>query len=215
MSQGRTEREIEALLFAAAGPLSEADLARRLPEGADVVGALAALQARYAERGVELVCVAGRWRFQTAADLSWLMTEAREEPRRLSRAAQETLAIIAYHQPVSRAEIEAVRGVQASRGTLDVLLELGLVRMRGRRRTPGRPVTYGTTDAFLEHYGLASLADLPGAAEMKAAGLLSLDLPPDFAVPDPNLAALDEEPPDAGDAPEFHTDFLSGSDESA
>ena len=100
------------------------------------------------------------------------MTEEREEPRRLSRAAQETLAIIAYHQPVTRADIEAVRGVQASRGTLDVLLELGLVRMRGRRRTPGRPVTYGTTDAFLEHYGLASLADLPGAAEMKAAGLL-------------------------------------------
>jgi hypothetical protein len=113
------------------------------------------------------------------------MTEEREEPRRLSKAAQETLAIIAYHQPVTRAEIEAVRGVQASRGTLDVLLELGLVRMRGRRRTPGRPVTFGTTDAFLEHYGLATLADLPGMAEMKAAGLLSLDLPPDFAVPDP------------------------------
>ena len=202
------EREIEALLFAAAGPLSEADLARRLPEGADVMGALAALQTRYQGRGVELVCVAERWRFQTAPDLAWLMTEQREEPRRLSKAAQETLAIIAYHQPVTRAEIEAVRGVQASRGTLDVLLELGLVRMRGRRRTPGRPVTYGTTDAFLEHYGLASLADLPGAAEMKAAGLLSLDLPPDFAVPDPTLAHADEDPLAAGETPEFHTDFL-------
>jgi segregation and condensation protein B len=203
-----TEREVEALLFAAAGPLSEDDLARRLPEGADVAGAIAGLQARYEGRGVELACVAGRWRFQTAADLAWLMTEEREEPRRLSKAAQETLAIIAYHQPVTRAEIEAVRGVQASRGTLDVLLELGLVRMRGRRRTPGRPVTYGTTDGFLEHYGLASLGDLPGMAEMKAAGLLSLDLPADFAVPDPNALAADEDPLEPADAPEFHTDYL-------
>jgi segregation and condensation protein B len=203
-----TEREVEALLFAAAGPLSDADLAKRLPEGADVAGAIVALQTRYAGRGVELVAVAGRWRFQTAADLAWLMTDEREEPRRLSRAAQETLAIVAYHQPVTRAEIEAVRGVQASKGTLDVLLELGLVRMRGRRRTPGRPITYGTTDDFLEHYGLASVGDLPGAAEMRAAGLLSLDLPADFAVPDPNALSLDEDPLDDGDAPQFHTDFL-------
>jgi len=166
---------------------------------------------RYSGRGVELVCVADRWRFQTAADLAFLMTEEREEPRRLSKAAQETLAIIAYHQPVTRAEIEAVRGVQASRGTLDVLLELGLVRMRGRRRTPGRPVTYGTTDAFLEHYGLATLADLPGMAEMRAAGLLSLDLPADFAVPNPLVETPDEDPlEDEGAAPEFHTDFLGG-----
>lgn len=210
-----TEREVEALLFAAAGPLSEADLARRLPEGADVAAALASLQARYAGRGVELVRVAERWRLQTAEDLAWLMTEEREEPRRLSKAAQETLAIIAYHQPVTRAEIEAVRGVQASRGTLDVLLELGLVRMRGRRRTPGRPVTYGTTDAFLEHFGLASLADLPGAAEMKAAGLLSLDLPPDFAVPDPSLAGADEDPLEPGETPQFHTDFIGEPEETA
>jgi segregation and condensation protein B len=211
-----TEREVEALLFAAAGPLSEVDLARRLPEGADVAGAIATLQARYQGRGVELVCVAQRWRFQTAQDLAWLMSEERDEPRRLSRAAQETLAIIAYHQPVTRAEIEAVRGVQASRGTLDVLLELGLVRMRGRRRTPGRPVTYGTTDAFLEHFGLESLADLPGAAEMKAAGLLSLDLPPDFTVPDPAAAAAPEEDPlDPADVPEFHTDYLGGAEEPA
>ncbi|HET6969564.1 MAG TPA: SMC-Scp complex subunit ScpB [Phenylobacterium sp.] len=204
-----TAREIEALLFAAAGPLSAEDLASRLPEGADVAGALEELAARYQGRGVVLAEVAGGWRFQTAEDLAWLMTEERDEPRRLSRAAQETLAIIAYHQPVTRAEIEAVRGVQASRGTLDVLLELGLVRMRGRRRTPGRPVTYGTTDAFLEHFGLASLTDLPGLAEMKAAGLLSLDLPPDFAVPDPNLAHADEDPLGATDAPEFHVDFLA------
>ncbi|WP_309605232.1 SMC-Scp complex subunit ScpB [Phenylobacterium sp.] len=203
-----TQREVEALLFAAAGPLSLADLAKRLTEGADVAGAIATLQGRYAGRGVELVCVAERWRFQTAADLAWLMTDVRGEARRLSKAAQETLAIIAYHQPVTRAEIEAVRGVQASRGTLDVLLELGLVRMRGRRRTPGRPITYGSTDAFLEHYGLASLGDLPGAVEMRAAGLLSLDLPADFAVPDPGALSPDEDPLDAGDAPEFHTDFL-------
>ncbi|HEY0646380.1 SMC-Scp complex subunit ScpB [Phenylobacterium sp.] len=208
-----TAREIEALLFAAAGPLTEADLAKRLPEGADVAGGLALLSRRYEGHGVVLANVAGGWRFQTAEDLAWLMTEERDEPRRLSKAAQETLAIIAYHQPVTRAEIESVRGVQASKGTLDVLLELGLVRMRGRRRTPGRPVTYGTTDAFLEHYGLASLADLPGMAEMKAAGLLSLDLPPDFAVPNPDALAADEDPLDA-DAPEFHVDFL-GEDEGA
>lgn len=203
-----TERQVEALLFAAAGPLSLDDLAKRLPEGSDVEAAIAALQQTYEGRGVELACVADRWRFQTAADLAFLMTEEREEPRRLSKAAQETLAIIAYHQPVTRAEIEAVRGVQASRGTLDVLLELSLVRMRGRRRTPGRPVTYGTTDAFLEHYGLASLADLPGAADMRAAGLLSLDLPPDFAVPAPGVGIPDEDPLNDGEAPEFHTDFL-------
>lgn len=209
-----TEREIEALLFAAAGPLSHDDLAKRLPQGADIAAAITDLRARYAGRGVELACIADRWRFQTAQDLAWLMTDEREEPRRLSKAAQETLAIIAYHQPATRAEIEAVRGVQASRGTLDVLLELGLVRMRGRRRTPGRPVTYGTTDAFLEQYGLANLGDLPGASEMKAAGLLSLDLPADFAVPDPNALSPDEDPLEDGDAPEFHTDFL-GEDDAA
>ncbi|MBJ7409066.1 MAG: SMC-Scp complex subunit ScpB [Phenylobacterium sp.] len=208
-----TAREIEALLFAASGPLTVEDLVKRLPEGADIEGGLAELSGLYEGRGVVLANVAGGWRFQTAEDLAWLMTEERDEPRRLSKAAQETLAIIAYHQPVTRAEIEAVRGVQASRGTLDVLLELGLVKMRGRRRTPGRPVTFGTTDAFLEHYGLASLADLPGMAEMKAAGLLSLDLPPDFAMPDPNALGADEDPLDA-DAPEFHVDFL-GEDEPA
>jgi segregation and condensation protein B len=208
-----TERCIEALLFAAAEPLSVADLVKRLPEGADIERGLADLALRYAGRGIELVQVAGRWRYQTAADLAFLMTEEREEPRRLSKAAQETLAIIAYHQPVTRAEIEAVRGVQASRGTLDVLLELGLVKMRGRRRTPGRPVTFGTTDAFLEHYGLATLADLPGVTEMRAAGLLSLDLPPGFSVPDPMglRPGEDEDPLDGDEAPEFAQDFLGDS----
>ena len=201
-------RAVEALLFAAAGPLSTEDMARRLPEGADVPAAIEGLKAIYAGRGVELAEVAGRWRFQTAQDLAWLMTEERSEPRRLSKAAQEILAIIAYHQPVTRAEMEQIRGVQTSRGSLDVLLELGLVRMRGRRRSPGRPVTYGTTDAFLEHYGLATIADLPGMAEMKAAGLLDLNMPSDFALPDPNQRAEDEDPLEEGDTPEFHQDFL-------
>ena len=207
------ERMIEALLHAAAEPLSAADLAERLPAGSDIAAGLMALKARYAGRGVELVCVADRWRLQTAADLAFLMTRERLEPRRLGRAAKETLSIIAYHQPVTRAEIDAVRGVQANRGTLDQLLELGLVRMRGRRRSPGRPITFGTTEAFLEHYGLASLADLPGVAEMKAAGLLSLDLPADFDVPLPLAAnAEPEDPLEEGDAA-FHTDYL-GEDES-
>jgi segregation and condensation protein B len=204
------ERMIEALLFAAAEPLGVSDLARRLPDGVDIGAALEALAQRYEHRGVRLAEVGGRWRFQTAEDLAYLMTDEREEPRRLSRAAQETLAIIAYHQPVTRAEIEAVRGVQASRGTLDVLLEAGFVRPRGRRRSPGRPVTYGTTDIFLEHFGLANLADLPGASEMRAAGLLDLDLPADFVVPDPTLAGIDEAAVDEEGAPEFHTDFLGG-----
>jgi segregation and condensation protein B len=157
---------------------------------------------------VVLACIADRWRFQTAEDLAYLMTEEREEPRRLSKAAQETLAIIAYHQPVTRAEIEQIRGVQASRGTLDVLLELGMVRLRGRRRTPGRPVTYATSDLFLEHYGLASLRDLPGAGDMKAMGLLDMALPSEFQVPDPSMGGEDEDPLDAEDSPEFHQDFL-------
>jgi segregation and condensation protein B len=202
------ERQVEALLFAAAEPLSAADLAARLPSGADVGAALMTLKTQYIERGVNLVCVSDRWRFQTAPDLAFLMTEEREEPRRLSRAAQETLAIIAYHQPVTRADIEAVRGVQASRGTLDSLLELGLVRMRGRRRSPGRPITFGTTDAFLQHYGLASLSDLPGVADMRALGLLNLDLPANFAVPDPMALGEDEDPLDPDDAPEFHQDYF-------
>lgn len=203
-----TVRQVEALLFAASGPLSATDLARRLPDGADIGTALMALQADYQGRGVELACVADCWRFQTSPDLAPLMYEEREEPRSLSKAAQETLAIVAYHQPVTRAEIEAIRGVQASKGTLDVLLELGLVRLRGRRRSPGRPATYGTTDAFLEHYALASLADLPGLAEMKAAGLLSLDLPPGFEVPNPGSLAVDDEPLNDDETPEFSQDFI-------
>jgi segregation and condensation protein B len=211
-SPNEATRMIEALLFAAAEPLSALDLADRLPAGIDVGLALESLAALYAGRGVELVKVGDRWRFQTAADLAFLMSREREEPRRLSRAAQETLAIIAYHQPVTRAEIEAIRGVQSSAGTLDVLLELELIRMRGRRRTPGRPVTWGTTDVFLERFGLANLSDLPGMAEMKAAGLLSLDLPPGFSVPDPSVQRSDEDPLDPQEPPDFHRDYLAPED---
>jgi segregation and condensation protein B len=205
------ERRVEALLFAAAGPLSAAEIARRLPEGADVGGAIAALRGRYEGRGVELECVADRWRFRTAPDLAFMMTEEREEPRRLSKAALETLAIIAYHQPCTRAEVESVRGVSLSRGTLDLLLEMGFVRLRGRRRTPGRPVTYGTTDRFLEHFSLASLYDLPGVQEMKAAGLLDLSIPVGFEVPDPGRGGEDDaDLLTAGedDGPEFAQDFV-------
>ncbi len=208
MTEADAARAVEALLFAAAEPLSAVDLARRLPEGADVGPALTALRQHYASRGVELVCVGDRWAFRTAADLAPLFIEERREPRRLSRAALETLAIIAYHQPVTRAEIEAVRGVQLSRGTLDTLIEEGLVRMRGRRRTPGRPITLGTTPTFLELYGLASLADLPGAGDLRAAGLLSLDVPPGFALTPAGEAAA-EDPLDADDAPEFYRDALA------
>lgn len=204
-----TERRVEALLFAAAEPLGVADLARRLPTGADVEAAIDALQNRYAGRGVELVCVAERWRFSTAADLDFLMTEERQQARRLSKAAMETLSIVAYHQPVTRAEIESVRGVALSKGTLDLLLEVGWVRMRGRRRTPGRPLTFGTTDAFLEHFGLASLTDLPGAREMKGQGLLTAELAGALELPDPTRVDPDEDAVDADEAaPEFVQNYL-------
>ncbi|HWE99227.1 MAG TPA: SMC-Scp complex subunit ScpB [Caulobacteraceae bacterium] len=201
----QTERMVEALLFAAAEPLTLHDITDRLPQGADVPAALQALAARYCDRGVVLSKVGERWRFVTAPDLAFLMTHEREEARRLSRAGQETLAIIAYHQPITRAEIDAIRGVQSGAGALEGLLSAGLVRMRGRRRTPGRPITWGTTEGFLAHYGLESLADLPGAADMKAAGLLSVELPADFAVPSPD-GCDDELDPVEGAL--FHHDYL-------
>lgn len=202
------ERMTEALLFAAAAPLSLGDLRRRLPDWVDAQQAVGDLTTRYAGRGVELVEVAGAYAFRTAPDLAPLMTQEREEPRRLSKAALETLAIIAYHQPVTRADVESVRGVALSRGTLDVLVELGFVRMRGRRRSPGRPVTFGTTDTFLEQFGLPSIADLPGARDLKAAGLLDLDLPADFALPTPRTEVGDEDGLQPGDTPEFYQDAL-------
>ena len=164
-------RAVEAVLFAAEAPLSEAEIAAHL-EGAAVAGVLAELQAHYGQRGVQLVERGGRWHFQTAPDLAHLLRRTREQPRKLSRAATEVLAIIAYHEPVSRAEIEAIRGVQTSAGTLDVLLEAGWVRVAGRREVPGRPVIYATTADFLSHFGLSSRRDLPGLDELKAAGLL-------------------------------------------
>jgi len=165
-------RAVEAALFAAAEPLGAEDIAAHVGQGVDVAAALAELQAHYAGRGVNLVERGKRWHFQTAADLAHILRREREEPRRLSRAAVETLAIIAYHEPVSRAEIEAIRGVQISKGTLDVLMEAGWVRPAGRREVPGRPLTYATTQGFLAHFGLESRRDLPGIDDLKAAGLL-------------------------------------------
>jgi len=164
-------RSVEATVFASAEPLSIADIALHVGEG-DVAAALAGLVERYQGHGIELVERGGRWHFQTAPDLAHLLRRTREEPRRLSRAATETLAIIAYHEPVSRGEIEAIRGVQISKGTLDVLMEAGWIRPAGRREVPGRPLLYATTPEFLAHFGLASRRDLPGIEDLKAAGLL-------------------------------------------
>jgi len=195
-------RMLEALLFAASEPLDESRLALRLGLGDELPALLDELKGFYASRGINLVRVAGKWAFRTAANLAYLLEQHAAEERRLSKAALETLAIIAYHQPVTRAEIEEVRGVSTSKGTLDVLLEAGWIRPRGRRRAPGKPVTYGTTDAFLVHFGMDSVKDLPGLAELKGAGLLDSNLPPDFKVPEPqDVAALlpDELPLDSGD----------------
>jgi segregation and condensation protein B len=200
-------RIVEALLFAAQEPLDEAFLAGHLPAGEEPKAALDELQRLYAGRGVNLVRVGGRWAFRTADDLGYLLERHAIEERRLSRAALETLAIIAYHQPVTRAEIEEIRGVETSKGTIDILLETGWVRPRGRRRAPGKPLTFGTTPAFLDHFSLASIKDLPGLSDLKGAGLLDATLPPDFKVPDPtDVAALMpdelplEDPADAGQA---------------
>jgi segregation and condensation protein B len=195
-------RLLEALLFASAEPLDEKTLAARLPDGVDVHATLARLQHEYANRGVNLMRIAGKWTFRTAVDLAWLLARDSVEPRKLSRAATETLAIIAYHQPVTRAEIEEIRGVSASKGTLDVLLETGWIRPRGRRKAPGRPITFGTTDAFLSHFGLDSIGDLPGLDELKGTGLLDGRLPSGFAVPVPSDDASlreDEDPLESGD----------------
>jgi len=190
-------RIAEALLFATPEPLGEQEIAKRLPRGVDVATVLEQLKAGYSSRGVNLARVGGKWMFRTAADLAWLLAGEGAEPKKLSRAALETLAIIAYHQPVTRAEIEDIRGVAISKGTLDVLLETGWVRLRGRRRAPGRPITYGTTQAFLVQFGLDVIGDLPGLEELKGAGLFDNRLPTGFAVPQPSDAdalAADEDP---------------------
>lgn len=165
-------RRLEAMLFASAEPLSENILLSRLPAGTDLAPLIEELQGQYANRGVNLVKRGKGWGFRTAPDIAPLFTLEREVPRKLSRAAVETMAIIAYQQPVTRAEIEEIRGVALSRGTLDILLEAGWIKPKGRRRVPGRPVTWGTTDSFLDYFGLEGLDALPGIDELKAAGLL-------------------------------------------
>jgi segregation and condensation protein B len=191
-------RMAEALVFASAEPVTEKQLAQRLPEGIDVPAAMAELQQIYARRGVNLIKVGDAWAFRTAGDLAFLMSRDSVQQKKLSRAALEVLAIIAYHQPVTRAEIEDIRGVETSKGTLDTLMETEWIRMRGRRKTPGRPVTYGTTDKFLDHFALEEIRDLPGMEELKGAGLLAARMPSNFSMPtppaDPDLLTEDEDP---------------------
>lgn len=187
------ERMVEAVLFASAAPLTSREIAERLPAGCDAPEALRRLQGRYSGRGVHLVRVGAAWAFRTAADLGFLMRREVVEPKKLSRAATETLAIVAYHQPVTRAEIEEIRGVAVSRGTLDLLLELGWIKPGRRRLTPGRPSTLMVTASFLDHFGLESEGDLPGLAELRAAGLLDIPLGPHAAPPGAEDAMQTEE----------------------
>lgn len=204
-------RRLEAVLFASTSPLTEAALVEKVP-GADLPRQLELLERHYDRRGINLRKVNNAWQFVTAPDVAHVLVEHRTQQRKLSRAALETLAIIAYHQPCSRAEIEEVRGVAVAKGSLDQLLELGWIRPRGRREVPGRPVIYGTTPAFLEHFGLEALSHLPGMADLKAAGLLEARLPPGFDVPTPR--ADDGEEGEEGDAlapeAEFHAEFTEG-----
>ena len=191
-------RMAEAIVFASAEPVSEKQIGQRMPEGIDVPAVMAELRETYSRRGVNLVRVGDAWAFRTAGDLSFLMSRDTVQQKKLSRAALEVLAIIAYHQPVTRAEIEDIRGVETSKGTIDLLMETEWIRMRGRRRTPGRPVTYGTTDNFLDHFALEEIRDLPGMEELKGAGLLSTRMPTNFSMPvppaDPDMLAEDEDP---------------------
>ncbi len=191
-------RMAEAVVFASAEPVSERQLEARLPDGAPIAAVMAQLQRSYERRGVNLVRVGAAWAFRTAPDLAFMMSRDAVQQKKLSRAALEVLAIIAYHQPATRAEIEEIRGVETSKGTLDTLLETEWVRMRGRRRTPGRPVTYGTTDKFLDHFSLEEIRDLPGIEELKGAGLLAARMPSNFSIPqppaDPDQLGEDEDP---------------------
>jgi segregation and condensation protein B len=195
-------RMAEALIFASAEPVTERALAERLPTNVDLSAVLRALQADYARRGVNLVRAGDAWAFRTAPDLAFLMNREAVQQKKLSRAALEVLAIIAYHQPVTRAELEDIRGVETSKGTLDVLMETGWVKMRGRRRVPGRPVTYGTTESFLDHFGLPDIRDLPGLEELRGAGLLSARMPPQFSIPVPSV-----DPDELTDGEEPLSDF--------
>ncbi len=207
-------RAAEALLFAGGEPISAKALGEKLGPDIDVGAVLMKLKADYSGRGVELVEAGGAWRFQSAPDLSGLFAETREAPRRLPKAALETLAVIAYHQPVTRSEIEEIRGVTLSQGAMELLLEAGWIRPRGRRRTPGRPLTFGTTDAFLSQFGLASLDALPGKDDLKALGLLDPRAASVLDVPRPSEAtASDEEPlPESDDAASFFVDHMQKDD---
>ncbi|HET9229814.1 MAG TPA: SMC-Scp complex subunit ScpB [Vitreimonas sp.] len=203
-------RAAEALLFAGGEPITAKELGEKLGPAVDVAAVLMKLKAEYAGRGVQLVEAGGGWRFQSAPDLASLFAETREAPRRLPRAALETLAVIAYHQPVTRAEIEEIRGVSLSRGSMELLLEIGWIRPRGRRRTPGRPLTFGTSDAFLSHFGLASLDALPGKDDLKGLGLLDPRAAGQLDVPRPSEElSPDEEPLSEGDdAASFFVDHM-------
>lgn len=191
-------RMAEALIFASSEPVSVRHLKENLPNDIDISTVLTELQKLYSSRGVNLIRVGEGWAFRTASDLSFLLARDQVQQKKLSRAALEVLAIVAYHQPVTRAEMEDIRGVETAKGTLDTLLETGWVRMRGRRKTPGRPVTYGTTESFLDHFGLGEIRDLPGMDELRGAGLLSARLPANLQIPqppaDPGLYGEDEEP---------------------
>lgn len=204
-------RLVEALLFAAAEPLSETAIAERLPEDANVRGLIAELATHYAPRGVNLVQIGGGWTLRTAPDLGPRLNLQQKVTRKLSRAAIETLAIIAYHQPVTRAEIEEIRGVVISKGTLDTLMETGWIEPRGRRETPGRPATWVTTDAFLFYFGLAGIRDLPGIEELRAAGLVGprpvISLSENLTPP---LLGEDGRTGDAADLDEASGDEASG-----
>lgn len=212
-------RRAEAVLFAAGQPLSAEQVAQVLPQGIEAGEVLMTLRSMYAKRGVNLIEVAGKWRFQTAQDLSWLFVEERQVQKKLGQAAMETLAIIAYGQPVTRAEIEAVRGVAVAKTVIDTLLETGWVRTRGRRKTPGLPICYGTTDKFLEHFGLESLDTLPGKADLEAEGLLSDVIPSGFQMPDEEALTEDDvlinDLGELADTESFVTDYVTEEDEAA
>jgi segregation and condensation protein B len=207
-----TVRAAEALLFASGQPLTKADLAEKLGEGVDIDAVLERLVRDYQGRGIVLVEVGGAWRFQSAPDLAGLFAETRETPRKLPRAAMETLAVIAYHQPVTRHEIEDIRGVALAKGALDLLLEIGWVRPRGRRRSPGRPLTFGTTDAFLQHFNLPSLDSLPGKEDLKALNLLDAQAAREVDIPRPGEGQAADEDPLEGD-PGFFVDHMAPEEE--
>lgn len=185
-------RAVEALLFASSDPIDEKTLTEILPESADIEKIIEKIQDFYKGRGVELKKINNKWMFKTASDLSFIMQKEAKVQKKLSKAGLETLSIIAYHQPVSRAEIEEIRGVSVSPGTIDTLLELNWIRIKGRRKAPGNPITYGTTEEFLVHFDLTNIRDLPGLDELKSTGLLDSNLPPDMFPINDDIEPIEE-----------------------